>query len=100
MAIGSDYSQSIIVNGYMCHSCADVALAARHVDPAGPPTGARNEGPERDETRNHFSPEARDRDLLAALHEQGRTGAANPYAAAYGAVGAGAAPGQFVDRTG
>jgi hypothetical protein len=39
MAIGTDYSTPVIVNGYTCKNCTDVDYAKKHIDPAHPKSG-------------------------------------------------------------
>lgn len=39
MAIGTDYSTPVIVNGYACKNCTDVGNARKHVDPDHPRSG-------------------------------------------------------------
>lgn len=34
MAIGTDYSTPVMVNGYACKNCTDVENAKKHIDPA------------------------------------------------------------------
>lgn len=39
MAIGTDYSTPVMVNGYACRNCTDVANAKKHIDPEHPKSG-------------------------------------------------------------
>ena len=40
MAVGGvNYSSPVHVNGFSCMNCADVSLAAKHIDPAHPQSG-------------------------------------------------------------
>ena len=39
MAIGTDYSTPVTVNGYACKNCTDVANATKHIDPEHPRSG-------------------------------------------------------------
>jgi len=39
MAVGTDYSTPVIVNGYRCKNCTDVDYAKKHIDPAHPKSG-------------------------------------------------------------
>jgi len=39
MAVGTDYSTPVIVNGYTCKNCTDVDYAKKHIDPAHPKSG-------------------------------------------------------------
>ena len=39
MAIGSDYSTPVIVNGFSCKNCTDVGYAKKHIDPEHPKSG-------------------------------------------------------------
>jgi hypothetical protein len=99
MAIVAVFPNGVTVNGFACHTSTAVALAARHIDPASADPAVRRQSTGPEPTRNHFAPEARRPDMLEDLHKQARLNAANPLAAAYGAAGTTAAPGQFVDRT-
>lgn len=98
MTISGTYSAPVTVNGYSCRSCADVSRAEKHIDPAKPQAGPDGiHDPARAE-KQHFSPEARDRDRLEALHRQ-QARQSSRAANAYGAVQA-AVPGQFVNLAG
>ena len=39
MAIGTDYPTPVMVNGFQCKNCTDVAYAKKHIDPAHPKSG-------------------------------------------------------------
>jgi hypothetical protein len=39
MAIGTNYSTSVMVNGFLCKNCTDVDNAKKHIDPAHPRSG-------------------------------------------------------------
>jgi hypothetical protein len=39
MAISSDYSTPVIVNGFSCKNCTDVDYAKKHIDPEHPKSG-------------------------------------------------------------
>jgi hypothetical protein len=39
MAIGTDYSAPVMVNGFSCKNCTDVDYAKKHIDPAHPRSG-------------------------------------------------------------
>jgi hypothetical protein len=39
MAVSTDYSTPVIVNGYTCKNCTDVDYAKKHIDPAHPKSG-------------------------------------------------------------
>jgi hypothetical protein len=39
MAIGTDYSTPVTVNGYTCRNCTDVANANKQIDPQHPRSG-------------------------------------------------------------
>jgi hypothetical protein len=39
MAVSADYSTPVIVNGFSCKNCTDVANAKKHIDPAHPKSG-------------------------------------------------------------
>jgi hypothetical protein len=39
MAIGTDYSTPVQVNGFTCRNCTDVDYAKKHIDPAHPKWG-------------------------------------------------------------
>ena len=94
MAIDGNYSHPVIVNGFSCINCAEVAQAKADIDPANPaagPGGAND--PKKVAEKKHFAPEARDPAHLAKLHAAQADGN-NPAAAAYG--GAARAPGALV----
>jgi hypothetical protein len=100
MAISSDYTRPVYVNGYACRNCADVSRAERNVDPKDPTGGAFPEkkvtaAAESAASDNHFSELARDPYALKAEHEKAvrRIGL---YAADFGAPTAG----RFVDIKG
>ena len=101
MAISSDYSSPVTVNGFSCRNCAEVDKAKRHIDPANPaggPFGLNNHS-KTAPAKNHFSAEARPQNLMEALHQARAKPATNPAAAAYnagGGGGLGGVAGQFV----
>jgi hypothetical protein len=39
MTIGSNYPTPVMVNGFLCRNCTDVAYAKQHIDPAHPKSG-------------------------------------------------------------
>ena len=39
MAISTDYPTPVMVNGFSCKNCTDVAYAKNHIDPAHPKSG-------------------------------------------------------------
>ena len=39
MAVSTDYSTPVIVNGFSCKNCTDVDYAKKHIDPAHPKSG-------------------------------------------------------------
>jgi len=39
MAISTDYPTPVMVNGFQCKNCTDVAYAKKHIDPAHPKSG-------------------------------------------------------------
>jgi hypothetical protein len=39
MAVSTDYSTPVIVNGFRCKNCTDVDYAKKHIDPAHPKSG-------------------------------------------------------------
>ena len=39
MAVSTDYSTPVLVNGYTCKNCTDVDYARKHIDPAHPKSG-------------------------------------------------------------
>ena len=39
MAVSTDYSTPVIVNGFTCKNCTDVDYAKKHIDPAHPKSG-------------------------------------------------------------
>lgn len=99
MGISSDYSAPVRVNGFACRNCSEVDQAKRNIDPANPSAGpfGINESPKA--ARNHFSADAREKDLMAELHDQqqkSRKSGSQPVAAAYGNSSV-PAPGNFVN---
>lgn len=98
MAISTDYSAPVWVNGFACRNCSEVDQAKRNVDPANPsagPFGINKTGRSAGKQPDHFSAEAREADKLEALHRAARAQTVNPAAAAYAAATL-PAPGQFV----
>ena len=86
MAISGNYSHPVIVNGYSCVNCAEVAQAKADIDPANPsagPGGAND--PKRAAEKTHFAPEARVSAHLAKLHAE-QTTARSPASAAYAGI--------------
>lgn len=45
-----------IINGYVCHDCADVALAKRNIDPAHPKDGPVDAAGAQDKRANDYGP--------------------------------------------
>ena len=86
MAISGNYAHPVIVNGFSCINCAEVAQAKADIDPAKPsagPGGAND--PKKAAEKKHFAPEARDLAYLGKLHAA--LGAAgSPASAAYAGV--------------
>jgi hypothetical protein len=39
MAVSTDYSTPVMVNGFRCKNCTDVDYAKKHIDPAHPKSG-------------------------------------------------------------
>src|SRR3569833_1745273 len=39
MAVSTDYSTPVMVNGFSCKNCTDVDYAKKHIDPAHPKAG-------------------------------------------------------------
>lgn len=100
MAISSDYSAPVWVNGFACRNCSEVDQARRNIDPANPSAGPFGLNGASAGTRNHFAAEARQQDLLEERHRAQMAARASPVAAAYGAGAlATAATGTLVDRT-
>ena len=108
MAISGDYSSPVRVNGFSCRNCSEVDQAKRNIDPANPaggPFGINDHGKSSKSgaARNHFSPDARQQDVMAALHKARAAPPPSAAAAAYGAgpgggtsSGTGSGIGQFV----
>ncbi len=98
MAISSDYSAPVRVNGFACRNCAEVDQAKHNIDPANPAAGAFGLNDPKHITKNHFSAEARQQDLMEDLHksQSKHGGAALSAAAAYGGAQV-HAPGSFVN---
>jgi hypothetical protein len=94
VAISGNYSHPVIVNGYSCINCAEVAQAKADIDPANPaagPGGAND--PKKVAEKKLFSPQARDPAQMAKLHAA-QGSARSPASAAY--AGAAPAPGGLV----
>ena len=109
VAISGDYSSPVTINGFRCRNCSDVDRAKRNIDPANPAGGPfgitdHAKGSKAGHAKNHFSAEARQQDLMEALHKARSTNlpsafAAGSPAAAYGNAsgnGSGSGAGQFV----
>lgn len=103
MAISGDYSSPVRVNGFACRNCTEVDQAKRNIDPADPaggPFGINNHGKRgAGPAKNHFSAEARNQDVMEALHKARSNPAISAAAAAYGAspgFGASTATGRFI----
>ena len=57
MALGGvNYSSPVHVNGFACRNCADVSLAARHIDPAHPQSGPFDRDAANDPSRRSVDP--------------------------------------------
>ena len=100
MAISGDYSSPVTVNGFACRNCSDVDRAKRNIDPANPSAGPfgindHSKPGKSGAAKNHFSAEARQQDLMAALHMARSQPSGSLAAAAYGSSSA-AGAGQFV----
>lgn len=87
MAIGSDYSQPVFVNGFQCWNCSQVAEAKQGVDPAHPKSGPWGIDAASDPTRagasggSAFGPAVQASGAAAsALAAAGPTSAGTPYA--------------------
>jgi hypothetical protein len=39
MSVNGDYATPVLVNGFTCHNCTEVAEATKHIDPAHPKSG-------------------------------------------------------------
>ena len=98
MAISSDYSAPVRVNGFTCRNCAEVDQAKHNIDPANPAAGAFGLNDSKHVNKNHFSAEARQQDRMEELHKsQSKPGeAASMVLAAY-ASAQGRAPGSVVN---
>ena len=89
MAISTDYSTPITVNGFTCRNCTDVDRARKFIDPAHPEAGPFGANDPKKAQKDFFSPEARNLDRLKELHEERVPpvpASASPAAAAYGAA--------------
>lgn len=97
MAISSDYSAPVRVNGFACRNCSEVDQAKRNIDPSNPAAGPFGLNDPGQASKTHFSAEARQQDLMENLHQARRkqTGAVSSAAAAYGG-GRDHAPGSFI----
>lgn len=104
MAISGTYASPVMVNGYSCRNCAEVAKAEHGVDPTDL-MGSKRAADDADragETRDRFSPDARDSARLAELHRREvERVEARQASAALAAYGAQPSPsGQFVHLAG
>ncbi|CAN5178398.1 hypothetical protein BH10PSE13_BH10PSE13_15260 [soil metagenome] len=95
MAINGDYASPVTINGYSCRNCTDVARAEKHIDPARPGSGPHGANDPKEAAKDHFSPEARNLDMLEELHRQ-QARKSSQIASSYGAVQS-MQPGQFVN---
>ena len=69
VAISGNYAHPVIVNGFSCINCAEVAQAKADIDPAKllvGPSGAND--PKKAAEQRHFAPEARDLAYLGKRH--------------------------------
>ncbi len=98
MAISSDYSAPVRVNGYACRNCSEVDQAKRNIDPANPAAGPFGLNDPKHLSKDHFSAEARQQDLMEDLHrsQHKQAGAGSLAASAYGGA-LGHSPGSFVN---
>lgn len=96
MAISSDYSSPVMVNGFSCRNCSEVDKAKKNIDPANPAGGPNGVNDAKKAQKNHFSAEARQFDTMEAMQREKKVAAASPVAAAYAAPGA-IAPGHLVN---
>ena len=80
MAISGDYSSPIIVNGFSCRNCSDVAKAEKNIDPADP-TGAKDRAKEALKQEELRTDQKKIEDAIAAhVAQQERTQPAHsPY---------------------
>jgi hypothetical protein len=86
------------VNGFACRNCANVDQAKRNIDPANSAAGPFGLDDPKLVTKNHFSSDGRQQDLMDDLHQaqSKHTAAASLAAAAYSS-GQGQPPGNFVN---
>jgi hypothetical protein len=56
MAIGTDYSTPVMVNGYACRNCTDVGNAKKHIDPDHPRSGPYGVNAQDDPTVKQAAP--------------------------------------------
>lgn len=96
MAISSDYSSPVIVNGFSCRNCSEVDKAKKNIDPAHPEAGPNGINDPKKAQKNHFSAEAREIETMEAMQREQKVAAASPVSAAYAAPGA-IAPGHLVN---
>jgi hypothetical protein len=85
MAIGTDYSTPVTVNGYACKNCTDVANATKHIDPQHPRSGPYGVNAQDDPTVKQNAPTRSDSitfgGALAGVNDSGKT-ATDPRAGA------------------
>jgi hypothetical protein len=91
MAVSADYSTPVMVNGFSCKNCTDVANAKKQIDPAHPKSGPYGINAKDDSSVKQM-PDAVTfggslRDTRQAL--AGSSGAANPLNTATGSAAIG-----------
>lgn len=96
MAISSDYSSPVWVNGFSCRNCAEVDKAKKNIDPANAAAGPNGVNDAKKAQKNHFSAEARQLDTMEAMQRDRQLAQASPVSAAYAAPGA-ILPGHLVN---
>lgn len=70
MEISVNYPSPVIVNGFSCRNCSEVAQAERFIDPTNPQAGPFGINDPKKAEKEFFAPEARNEQLLQELHRQ------------------------------
>lgn len=96
MAISTNYSSPVMVNGFSCRNCSEVDRAKRHIDPANPAAGPFGLNAGKSEAAARVAkPEPVDRAALELAHQQAAETRGSAILQAYGATGA---PGAFLQH--
>ncbi len=96
MAIGTNYSTPVMVNGFSCRNCSEVDRAKRNIDPANPAAGpfGLNAG-KAEAAAKVTKPGPVDRAALELAHQQAAETRGSAILQAYGSTGS---PGTFLQH--